>query len=85
MVNVHANIITKELGTHLRKHVAACLRLLDDGATVPFIARYRKEATGAMDEVTVRTVQLRHEALSELDKRKEYIKGVIKDLSLIHI
>ena len=42
MVNVHANIITKELGTHLRKHVAACLRLLDDGATVPFIARYRK-------------------------------------------
>ena len=37
MVNVHANIITKELGTHLRKHVAACLRLLDDGATVPFI------------------------------------------------
>lgn len=79
MVNVHANIITKELGTHLRKHVAACLRLLDDGATVPFIARYRKEATGAMDEATVRTVQLRHEALSELDKRKEYIKGVIKD------
>lgn len=46
MVNVHANVITKELGSYLRKHVAACLRLLDDGATVPFISRYRKEATG---------------------------------------
>ncbi len=42
MANTHANIITTELGTHLRKHVASCLRLLDEGATVPFIARYRK-------------------------------------------
>lgn len=73
MVNVHANIITKELGTHLRKHVAACLRLLDEGATVPFIARYRKEATGGMDEVTVHNVKKRHDALFELEKRKEYI------------
>lgn len=79
MVNVHANIITKELGTHLRKHVAACLHLLDEGATVPFIARYRKEATGAMDEVVVRSIQMRHEALAELDKRKEYIKDVIRE------
>ncbi|MDE6390886.1 MAG: RNA-binding transcriptional accessory protein [Duncaniella sp.] len=78
MVNVHANIITQELGSHLRKHVAACLRLLDEGATVPFIARYRKEATGGMDEVTVHNVKTRHDALSELDKRKEYIKEVIK-------
>ena len=46
MANVHANVITAELGTYLRKHVAACLRLLDEGATVPFISRYRKEATG---------------------------------------
>lgn len=78
MVNVHANIITQELGSHLRKHVAACLRLLDEGATVPFIARYRKEATGGMDEVTVHNVKTRHDALAELDKRKEYIKEVIK-------
>lgn len=79
MVNVHANIITKELGTHLRKHVAACLRLLDEGATVPFISRYRKEATGAMDEVTVHAVMKRHQELAELDKRKEYIRGIIKE------
>lgn len=79
MVNVHANTITKELGTHLRKHVAACLRLLDDGATVPFIARYRKEATGGMDEVTVHNIKLRHEALFEIEKRKEYILQTIRD------
>lgn len=78
MANVHANIITAELGTHLRKHVAACLRLLDEGATVPFIARYRKEATGAMDDATVHAVMTRHQELTEIDKRKEYIKDVIK-------
>lgn len=79
MVNVHANIITKELGNYLRKHVAACLRLLDEGATVPFIARYRKEATGGMDEVTVYNIKTRHEALFELEKRKEYILQTIRD------
>lgn len=78
MANIHANIITKELGSYLRKHVAACLKLLDEGATVPFIARYRKEATGGMDEVVVRSVQERHLALTELDKRKDYILDVIK-------
>ncbi len=79
MANVHANVITAELGTHLRKPVAACLRLLDEGATIPFIARYRKEATGGMDEVTVHAVQKRHQELSELDKRKEYILDVIRE------
>ncbi|MDE7474552.1 MAG: RNA-binding transcriptional accessory protein [Duncaniella sp.] len=79
MANVHANVITAELGSYLRKHVAACLRLLDEGATVPFIARYRKEATGGMDEVTVHAVQKRHQELTELDKRKEYILDVIKE------
>lgn len=83
MVNVHANIITRELGTHLRKHVAACLKLLDEGATVPFISRYRKEATGAMDEVTVHAVMKRHQELTELDKRKEYIRDVIKGQSAL--
>lgn len=78
MANIHANIITKELGSYLRKNVAACLRLLDDGASVPFIARYRKEATGGMDEVVVRSIQERHAALTELDKRKEHILEVIR-------
>ena len=83
MANVHANVITAELGTYLRKHVAACLRLLDEGATVPFISRYRKEATGGMDEVTVHTIQMRHQELTELDKRKEYILDVIRERDML--
>lgn len=83
MANVHANVITAELGTYLRKHVAACLRLLDDGATVPFIARYRKEATGGMNEIIVRAIQLRHQELTELDKRKEYIMDVIREREML--
>lgn len=79
MVNVHANIITKEFGSYLRKHIAACLRLLDEGATVPFISRYRKEATGGMDEVTVYNIKKRHEALFKIEKRKEYILQVIRE------
>ena len=79
MANTHANIITTELGTHLRKHVASCLRLLDEGATVPIIARYRKEATGGMDEITIHTIEKRHQELLELDRRKEYILDVIKE------
>lgn len=79
MVNVHANVITKELGTYLRKHVASCLRLLDEGATVPFISRYRKEATGGMDEVTVYNIKKRHEALFEIEKRKEYIRQILTE------
>ena len=50
--------------------VAAVLRLLDEGATVPFIARYRKELTGSLDEVQIRAIETRHEAHIELEKRR---------------
>ncbi len=46
MANVHANVITAELGTHLRKHVAACLRLLDEGVrflSLPVIEKKQPE------------------------------------------
>lgn len=68
-----------------QKHVAATVRLLDDGATIPFISRYRKEMTGSLDEVAIRNIQLRYESLKELVKRKEYIietidaQGVLTD------
>lgn len=62
----------------MRKHVSATIKLLDDGATVPFIARYRKESTGGLNETTIRNIQLRHNALTELDKRKEFIIDAIK-------
>ena len=71
-------LIASRLG--LTEHsVAATLGLLDDGATVPFISRYRKEATGGLDEVAVRSIETLAESLRELDKRKAYITGVITE------
>ena len=62
-----------------RPAVAAALDLLAEGATVPFIARYRKERTGAMDEVQLRTLQERHQYLTELGDRKATILKSIAD------
>ncbi len=55
------------------KNVKAVADLLSEGATVPFISRYRKEMTGSMDEVMVANVRDRIEQLRELDKRREAI------------
>ncbi|MDE7443952.1 MAG: RNA-binding transcriptional accessory protein, partial [Muribaculaceae bacterium] len=71
-----SSIISEELNIP-RKAVNATLKLLDDGATIPFISRYRKEATGALDEVAIHNIKLRAEALRELNKRKEYIISVL--------
>ena len=61
--------------------VANTLKLLAEGATIPFISRYRKEATGGLDEVQIAAIDTVHKKLVELDKRKETILA----LSLIHI
>jgi protein Tex len=64
--------VAKELNiTH--KQVVAVIALLDEGGTVPFISRYRKEVTGSLDEVQVAGVRDRIEQLRELDKRREAI------------
>ncbi|NOX97440.1 MAG: RNA-binding transcriptional accessory protein, partial [Nitrospirae bacterium] len=55
------------------KQVEAAARLLAEKATVPFIARYRKEATGSLDEVAITAIRDRLEQLAELDKRREAI------------
>lgn len=68
----HATIIAAEL-TVAEKQVIATIELLDEGATVPFIARYRKEVTGSLDEVQVAAVRDRFQQLRELDKRREAI------------
>lgn len=60
------------------KHVSACLGLLSEGSTIPFISRYRKEATGGLDEVEIFAIQQRFEALQELFHRKEYIIQTIE-------
>src|ERR1700761_7763660 len=70
----------KALPTHILIHIAkllnvplkglsAVIELLDEGATVPFIARYRKEATGNLDEVQIRDVQEKLEYFRELEDR----------------
>ena len=55
------------------KQVVATIRLLDEGGTIPFIARYRKEATGSLDEVAIMQIRDEIERLRELEKRREAI------------
>lgn len=59
------------------KYVAAVVKLLDEGATVPFISRYRKELTGSMDEVGVRAVEAALKAQRELEARRDFIREAI--------
>lgn len=70
--------IASELGVKPHQ-VQATIDLLDGGATVPFISRYRKEATGTLDEVQVATIRDRIEQLRELDKRREAILKSIEE------
>ena len=58
--------------------VSAVIELLDESATVPFIARYRKERTGGLDEVQIRTIEERREYLNELEERRESIIAEIE-------
>lgn len=71
-------IISRELSLPERS-VSGVIRLLGEGATVPFISRYRKEMTGAMDEERVAAVKLSYERLRELLKRRETILSTIED------
>ncbi|MBD5424861.1 MAG: RNA-binding transcriptional accessory protein [Bacteroides sp.] len=71
------SIIAEDLNL-TRKQANATIKLLDDGATVPFIARYRKEATGDLDELMVYQVSRRLAALREFLKRREFIVEQIR-------
>ena len=71
------NIIAKEFGLVLR-NVKNTVNLLEEGATVPFISRYRKEMTGSMDEVTIAAIAERVAELKEIAKRREYVISVIE-------
>ena len=70
------SIIAHELKLPQR-HVAATIALLDGGNTIPFIARYRKEATGGLDEVQLRSIQQRLEYLRKLAERRATILKTI--------
>jgi uncharacterized protein len=66
-----------------QSQVAATARLLAEGATIPFIARYRKEATGALDEVQIADIRDRLDELVELDKRREAILRSLAERELL--
>ena len=73
-----ASVIAEELGVSSNR-VQAALSLLAEGNTVPFIARYRKEATGALDDTQLRHIQQRADYLEELAARKETILAAIDE------
>ena len=78
MFSDHFIKIAEELGIKI-KQVTDTVELLDDGATVPFISRYRKEVTGSLDEVQVAAVRDRIQQLRDLDKRKEAVLKSIQE------
>ena len=82
MIEKHILKITKELNLQARQ-VAATAILLEEGGTVPFIARYRKEKTGELDEVQITAIRDRIEQLGELDKRRESILSSLKERNLL--
>ena len=70
--------LAAELGKDPR-HVENVVRLLDEGNTIPFIARYRKELHGAMDDTALRTLADRLQYLRNLDKRRQEVKSAIEN------
>ena len=68
----HVKIISSELKLQTSQ-VQAVAALLETGGTVPFIARYRKEATGSLDEVKITSIRDRLQQLSDLDQRRAAI------------
>ena len=82
MLEKHVVIIATELGINARQ-VAATAVLLEEGGTVPFIARYRKERTGELDEVKIMSIRDRLEQLGELDKRRESIVKSLEERKLL--
>lgn len=74
----HIEFIAGKLGLHLWQ-IENAIRLLDDGATIPFISRYRKEATGGLNEVTLLAIKEEYVRLGDLDKRRESIIRSIEE------
>ncbi|HEU5124400.1 MAG TPA: Tex family protein [Verrucomicrobiae bacterium] len=82
MNEAHIVKIAGELKVQPRQ-VLATARLFAEGATVPFIARYRKEATGSLDEVAITSIRERLLSLAELDQRREAILKSLEERSLL--
>ena len=81
-VQKNHQLIAERLGISIRQ-IANTITLLDEGATVPFISRYRKEMTGSLDEVAIGNIKEAKEQLDELDKRKVTILKTIGEQELL--
>ncbi len=79
MTAKHIELITAEIGDKSQRFIENTIELLKEGATVPFISRYRKERTGGMDEVQIGKIKELIEKLSELEKRRESILKAIEE------
>ena len=80
--DIKMEIFSKMIATALNiavRQVENTLSLLNGGATIPFISRYRKEATGGLDEVQIGEIKERHDKLTEIAKRKETILKTIEE------
>ena len=78
--------IIKELSLELSitdKQIKSVLQLLSEGATIPFIARYRKDVTGALDEETIRSIEEKYQYQVNLEKRKEDVERLIDEKGLL--
>lgn len=71
--------IRKELGSYSEKQISAVISMLEDGNTVPFIARYRKERTGSLDEVQIREIADANTKITNLENRKEEVLRLIEE------
>ena len=72
-----AEILARELGLN-QKYVENVVQLIDEGNTIPFIARYRKEMHGAMDDTTLRNLETRLTYLRSLQQRRDEVKKSIE-------
>jgi uncharacterized protein len=82
VIERHLLKVSQELSLQPRQ-VAATAVLLEEGATVPFIARYRKERTGELDEVAITAIRDRLDQLGELDKRRDAITTSLEERKLL--
>lgn len=77
-MSVIQSLISKSLNIPLR-NVENSIKLLEEGATIPFISRYRKEVTGGLDEVKIADIKEMNEKYRELEKRKQYVLQSISE------
>ena len=78
MNKIFPQLISKALNIKADQ-ISNTIALLEDGATIPFISRYRKEMTGALDEVQIADIKNRYDKLCEIEKRKQTILSTIEE------